>query len=48
MMLKFQASSYLFNEVGTFQVHATFQGITGPKKEVVVNPVPIQFKKRKF
>ena len=44
--VEISGSSYLFNEVGTFQVHATFQGITSPKKEVVVNPVPIQFKKR--
>ena len=39
-------SSYLFKEVGTFLVHAKFQGILSSRKEIVVNPVPIEFKKR--
>ena len=34
--VEISGSSYLFNEVGTFQVHATFQGITSPKKRLLI------------
>ena len=44
--VEIQGSKYTFNEIGKFQVHATFQGISSQRKEVTVNPVPIEYKKR--
>lgn len=44
--VEISGSSYLFNEVGTFLVHAKFQSVTSATKEIIVNPVPIEFKKR--
>tara|TARA_B100001939_G_scaffold342090_1_gene352665 strand:+ start:205 stop:1239 length:1035 start_codon:yes stop_codon:yes gene_type:complete len=39
-------STHTFNQLGKFNVHATFQGVSSQRKEVTVNPVPIEYKKR--
>ncbi len=37
-------SSYTFNDIGTFDVHAKFQEIKSNTEQVIVNQVPIEYK----
>ena len=39
-------NTYLFDEIGTFEVYATYENITSSKIEVTITPIPIEFKKR--
>ena len=38
-------SSHTFNDIGTFEVYAKFQNIQSQKEDIIVNPVPIEYKK---
>ncbi len=44
--VEIEGNTYLFNETGTFEVYGQFENITSSKTEIIVSPVPIQFKKR--
>jgi thiol-disulfide isomerase/thioredoxin len=44
--VEIEGNTYLFNETGTFEVYGQFEDITSSKTEIIVSPVPIQFKKR--
>jgi thiol-disulfide isomerase/thioredoxin len=39
-------NTHLFDEVGTFEVYATYEDITSSKIEITIGPIPIEFKKR--
>ena len=39
-------NTYLFDEVGTFEVYATYENVTSSKIEITITPIPIEFKKR--
>ncbi len=38
-------SSHTFNEIGTFEVYAKLQNIKSQTKDIIINPVPIEYKK---
>ena len=44
--VEIEGNTYLFNEVGTFQIYATYQNVTSQTLEIKINPEPIEFKKR--
>ena len=39
-------NTHLFDVIGSHEVYATYQNLTSPKVEIVITPVPIEFKKR--
>lgn len=38
-------SSHTFNDVGTFEVYAKLQNVKSQTEDIIVNPVPIEYKK---